>query len=589
MPPRSSRRRSPRWRGRIHLGAFLVSIPAGLALVLLSQGVSAHVGAAIFAASLAGLFGISAIYHTGNWAPHVRARLRRMDHAMIFVLIAGSYTPITLLALQPAWGISLLAIVWTVAVVGVTLALARFGALHRVGGYLYIGMGWIVVIALPAVRARRSARPSCCSCSPAACSTRSGRSGCASTGRSPPAGVRVPRGLARDDGGRGGLPLHARRHARPRLTDPAAPLGARAAEVQPSDVGMSVAELLSDVLGDDVARGVPRLRRVDLRAGRRPHHDRRALARCAAPHRDRARRARVRPRLRRRRARGRRRHLRRDGGGQLHRGAAARTAPDRGRGQARRLEGPEAARHPRRRKRASTAVATPRDRDAAAIAHHYDVSNDFYRMVLGPSLTYSCAVWHDDTDHARGRAGEQARAHLPQARPRNRACGSSTSDAAGAACCSTRPSTTASHAVGVTLSRPQADLARKRVAERGLGDRVEVRYADFRDVDDGPYDAISSIGMFEHVGLSELDGYFARCHSLLRPEGRLLNHGISRPAPRGQEAPSPVGSRRSWAAASPSATCSPTASCTRSATSSPRSSAPGSRPATWRACASTTR
>jgi hemolysin III len=141
----------PRWRGRIHLGAFVVSIPAGIALVLLSQGISAHVAAALFAVSLAGLFGTSAIYHTGSWAPHVRARWQRMDHAMIFVLIAGSYTPITLLALQPAWGISLLAIVWTVAVVGVTLALLRFGALHRAGGYLYIGMGWIVVVALPAV------------------------------------------------------------------------------------------------------------------------------------------------------------------------------------------------------------------------------------------------------------------------------------------------------------------------------------------------------------------------------------------------------------------------------------------------------
>jgi hemolysin III len=141
----------PRWRGRIHLGAFLVSVPAGVTLVLLSQGVSAHVGAAVFATSLAALFGVSATYHTGTWAPQVRARLRCMDHAMIFVLIAGSYTPITLLALQPAWGISLLAIVWTVAVVGVTVALARFGALHRAGGYLYIGMGWIVVIALPAV------------------------------------------------------------------------------------------------------------------------------------------------------------------------------------------------------------------------------------------------------------------------------------------------------------------------------------------------------------------------------------------------------------------------------------------------------
>jgi hemolysin III len=109
------------------------------------------VAAALFALSLAGLFGTSATYHTGNWAPHVRARLQRMDHAMIFVLIAGSYTPITLLALQPAWGIALLTIVWTVAVVGVTLALLRFAALNRFGGYLYIGMGWIVVIALPAV------------------------------------------------------------------------------------------------------------------------------------------------------------------------------------------------------------------------------------------------------------------------------------------------------------------------------------------------------------------------------------------------------------------------------------------------------
>jgi hemolysin III len=141
----------PRWRGRIHLAAFLVSLPAGLALVLWSQGVPAHIAAALFALSLAGLFGTSATYHTGNWAPATRARLQRMDHAMIFVLIAGSYTPITLLALQPAWGITLLAVVWTAAVVGVTLALARFRALHRVGGYLYIGMGWLVVLALPAV------------------------------------------------------------------------------------------------------------------------------------------------------------------------------------------------------------------------------------------------------------------------------------------------------------------------------------------------------------------------------------------------------------------------------------------------------
>ena len=141
----------PRWRGRIHRWAFFVSVPAGAALIVWSHGVPAHIAAALFAISLAGLFGISATYHSGNWSPQIRARLQRVDHAMIFVLIAGSYTPITLLALQPAWGIALLVSVWTVAVVGVTLALLRFGALQRAGGFMYIGLGWIVVLALPAV------------------------------------------------------------------------------------------------------------------------------------------------------------------------------------------------------------------------------------------------------------------------------------------------------------------------------------------------------------------------------------------------------------------------------------------------------
>src|SRR3954465_10368806 len=141
----------PRWRGRIHLAAFVLSIPAGVLLVFLSEGASAHVGAAIFAVSLAGLFGVSAIYHTGNWTPHVRSRLRRMDHAMIFVLIAGSYTPITLLALQPAWGITMLAIAWTVAVVGVTLTFTHWNFMDRHSGYLYVAFGWVMVIALPVV------------------------------------------------------------------------------------------------------------------------------------------------------------------------------------------------------------------------------------------------------------------------------------------------------------------------------------------------------------------------------------------------------------------------------------------------------
>ncbi len=87
-------------------------------------------------------------------------------------------------------------------------------------------------------------------------------------------------------------------------------------------------------------------------------------------------------------------------------------------------------------------------------------------------------------------------------------------------------------AVGITVSRRQSELAAKRVAEAGLADQVEIRLQDYRDLRDGPYDAISSIGMFEHVGLSQLETYFDRLLELLMPEGRLLNHTISRPAAR---------------------------------------------------------
>src|SRR4029453_1020074 len=121
----------PRLRGRLHQVAFFLSIPAGITLVALARGAEARMGAAIFALSLTGLYGVSDAYHRGQWSTQVNSVMRRLDHSMIYVLIAGSYTPVTLLALQPAWGITLLAIVWTVAGIGVTLALARFGALHR--------------------------------------------------------------------------------------------------------------------------------------------------------------------------------------------------------------------------------------------------------------------------------------------------------------------------------------------------------------------------------------------------------------------------------------------------------------------------
>jgi cyclopropane-fatty-acyl-phospholipid synthase len=166
-------------------------------------------------------------------------------------------------------------------------------------------------------------------------------------------------------------------------------------------------------------------------------------------------------------------------------------------------------------------------RDAAAIAHHYDVSNEFYELVLGPSMTYSCAVWEDDTtslttaQHNKYELICRKLALEPGMRLLDVGCGWGGMVRYAAEHYGVR-------AVGVTLSRNQADYAILANNMAGLDDRVEIRVQDYRDVTDGPYDAISSIGMFEHVGLARLDEYFARLYALLRPEGRLLNHGISR-------------------------------------------------------------
>ena len=169
-----------------------------------------------------------------------------------------------------------------------------------------------------------------------------------------------------------------------------------------------------------------------------------------------------------------------------------------------------------------------RQRDAAAIRHHYDVSNEFYRLVLGPTMTYSCAYFRSDDmglDEAQESKYELICRKLglqPGMRLLDVGCGWGGMVLHAARHHGVR-------AVGVTLSPSQHELASKRIAEAGLGDLVEVRVQDYRDIDDGPYDAISSIGMFEHVGLSMLREYFTCLHALLRPGGRLLNHGISRP------------------------------------------------------------
>lgn len=168
-------------------------------------------------------------------------------------------------------------------------------------------------------------------------------------------------------------------------------------------------------------------------------------------------------------------------------------------------------------------------RDAEAIGHHYDVGNDFYALVLGPSMTYSCAVWGEGVDSLE--EAQTAKVDLVARKLGLRegmrvldvGCGWGTFVVHAA-------KVYGAHAVGVTLSHEQAEFARKRVAEEGLSDLVEIRVQDYRDVRDGPYDAISSIGMAEHVGQSMLPVYTKTLFELLKPQGRLLNHAISRKA-----------------------------------------------------------
>jgi hemolysin III len=143
--------RKPRWRGRIHQIAFFISIPAGIALVALADGWVAKLAAAIYAVSLTAVFASSAAYHRGRWTPRALRRMKRLDHSMIFVLIAGSYTPVALLVLHGPWQIVILSAVWSLATIGITLKLVRIEGFQVITATLYMVMGWIALVALPQI------------------------------------------------------------------------------------------------------------------------------------------------------------------------------------------------------------------------------------------------------------------------------------------------------------------------------------------------------------------------------------------------------------------------------------------------------
>lgn len=168
-----------------------------------------------------------------------------------------------------------------------------------------------------------------------------------------------------------------------------------------------------------------------------------------------------------------------------------------------------------------------KQRDSSAISHHYDVSNKFYEYVLGPSMAYTCAVYPnaeatlEEAQYTKHDLVARKLALRPGMRLLDIGCGWGGMVMHAAKHYGVK-------ALGVTLSERQAEWAQRAIEERGLSDLAEVRYCDYRDVTETNFDALSSIGLTEHIGEAQLPSYFKFIYDKLRPGARLLNHCITR-------------------------------------------------------------
>jgi cyclopropane-fatty-acyl-phospholipid synthase len=167
------------------------------------------------------------------------------------------------------------------------------------------------------------------------------------------------------------------------------------------------------------------------------------------------------------------------------------------------------------------------ERDKAAVRHHYDVSNEYFAQFLDPTMTYSCAIFSrgaktlKEAQFVKRELVCTKLALKPGERILDVGCG-------WGAFAIHAAKEHGVHVTGITLSEPQAQLARERAAEAGVGDQVDIKVMDWRELHAEPFDAISSIGMVEHVGSGNIDNYAVALRNFLKPGGRLLNHGIGR-------------------------------------------------------------